>query len=233
MPTDLDQMNTNPSWTNPGTGNNTKHIEVSSNGSSWRFRTEMDGVFRRQGDRRLFPAYIGDEAGLKQFNSSRKDKLRIPKETAAVSAYRMEPDSTLSNAGIYIDISKVHRAVEQDSARARELIRDAMLHEFAHLQPVAASRHARDKTATRRPCDPRAAQHPVIQGENRLRGLFGLEPKAHYGLLTCRRVVHRRAGAHRGRGQRVFRFPIRADASGVANRNEIVFAANTGCTRFV
>jgi hypothetical protein len=84
-------------------------------------------------------------------------------------------------------VDKVHRAVKGDSARAREMARDALIHEFAHLLPVAGSRHMRDRTGDPQPGDRRAAEHPVIQGENRLRGLFDLPAKTFYGLQEGKR----------------------------------------------
>jgi hypothetical protein len=101
----------------------------------------------------------------------------------AISIHGAQPDSSVHQSGMVVDLDRLHKATRQDSTAARGLVRDALLHEFAHLLPLAESRHMRNQTGDPDPRDPNAAQHPVIQGENRLRGLFGLSAKTGYGLL--------------------------------------------------
>lgn len=91
-----------------------------------------------------------------------------------------------SQAGIAIDVDRILSAAGGDSAQARQMIRDALIHEFGHILPVAQSRNVADRTGDPKPGDPNAAQHPAIQNENQLRGLLGLPNKAFYGLLGKR-----------------------------------------------
>lgn len=93
-------------------------------------------------------------------------------------------DRAANTAGIAFDEARILAAAGQDSARARELMRDAILHEFAHVLPVAQSRNVRDQTGDPRPGAHGLLEHPVIRGENQLRGLLGLQPKRFYGLLN-------------------------------------------------
>lgn len=103
----------------------------------------------------------------------------------AVTMYG-EQDGTAVNAGIAVDVDRILAAVQGDSAQARQLVRDALIHEFGHVMPVARSRSMSDRTFDPKPGDPNAAQHPVIQNENKLRGLLGLPSKTFYGLLGKR-----------------------------------------------
>ncbi len=100
-----------------------------------------------------------------------------------VTFYSMEPDSTVHGAGMAFDLDRI-RGMARDSAHAEELMRDAVLHEFAHVLPLARARNARASTGDPRPGVRNVMDHPVIQGENELRGLLGLEPKQFYGLLN-------------------------------------------------
>jgi hypothetical protein len=143
-----------------------------------RFRADLDAVFR-QGDKRPpFKAYIGDAESLAGINAARTDKVLMNANEGAAAMY----DSP-NVGGIFVDVDRLHEAVGQDSAQARELVRDAFLHEFAHLYPVAQSRDMSARTGDPKVGSRNQAKHPVMQGENRLRALFDLPAKSVYGLM--------------------------------------------------
>jgi hypothetical protein len=110
-------------------------------------------------------------------------KIKWDPRHGAVSIHNIEPDSSVHLSGVVLDLDRIHRATRRDSTKTREAIRDALIHEFAHLVPLAESRHMRNQTGDPTPGDPQAADHPVIRGENVLRGLLGLPAKTDYGLL--------------------------------------------------
>lgn len=154
------------------------------------FRDELDGVFGPPNDSTpAFTLYVGDMGNLEQMNRNRprNQRAQIDPNIGAGTVFSAK-DGPVSMGGIYIDADKLHAAVQQDSAQARELIRDAILHELGHAVPVARARHTRARTGDP---DPRrgwmeVAGHPVIQNENKLRGLLDLPAKNFYGLLGKR-----------------------------------------------
>jgi hypothetical protein len=149
-----------------------------------KLRGILEGMFAPEG-RPPFPTVVGDAAGLERLNASRPKNTRtkIPRGIGAASVYSAEPDSSVHAAGIFVDVDRIHSEAKGDSARARVAVRDAVLHELAHLLPLAEQRHLRAATGDPKPGDKNVADHPVIQGENRLRDLFGLAAKTTYGLF--------------------------------------------------
>lgn len=89
-----------------------------------------------------------------------------------------------NSGGIALDMERIASLARGDSAQARQLVRDALLHEFGHVLPVARSRSMKDRTFDPKPGAANVADHPVIQNENKLRGLLGLPEKTFYGLLN-------------------------------------------------
>jgi hypothetical protein len=148
-----------------------------------RFRAAADSVFAPQGGEQ-FPVFLGDHMSLEQMNATRPRNQRVQPSgrEAAVSAYATRPDQSIDSGGLFVNVDKIHETLQQDSAAARLAVRDALLHEFGHLFPVAEQRHARAITGDPKRNDRNAAQHPVMQSENRLRGLFDLPAKTFYGL---------------------------------------------------
>ena len=135
-----------------------------------------------------FPVWVGGMDFLERMNStrSRRDRVQPGKELGAVTMFNESADGAASGAGVVVDIDRLHKLARQDSALAKQYVRDALLHEFGHVLPVARSRSLSDRTGDPKPGDPNAAQHPVIQNENQLRGLLGLPSKTFYGLLGKR-----------------------------------------------
>jgi len=132
-----------------------------------------------------FPVWVGGMDFLERMNSTRprKDRVQPGKELGAITMFNRSADGTAGGAGVVVDIDRLHKLARQDSALAKQYVRDALLHEFGHVLPVARSRSLSDRTFDPKPGDPNAAQHPAIQSENALRQLLGLKPKRHYGLL--------------------------------------------------
>jgi hypothetical protein len=139
------------------------------------FAEAVHTAVRNRGDG--WPVFVDDWDNIKAHAPGGGEGL------ASAIAWGMNPDSTAFGASIGVDVDRIHELVQQDSARARELVRDALVHEFAHLIPVARSGHMRDATGDPEPGDRNAHKHPVIQKENKLRGLLNLPPKGSYGLL--------------------------------------------------
>jgi hypothetical protein len=139
-----------------------------------------------------FALRIGGTDFLDQFNRTRprNQQVRMDKRTGAVALYNEDEDEGAAyTGGIVVDMDRIHdatrarRGAPADSARARELVRDAVLHELAHFVPVARERNLSARTFDPKPNDPNLTEHPVIQKENKLRGLLNLPPKDFYGLL--------------------------------------------------
>lgn len=151
------------------------------------FRDELDGIFGPPNDSTpAFALYIGDMGNLEQMNRNRprNQRAQIDPNIGAGTVFSAK-SGPVSMGGIYIDADKLHAVTQQDSAKARELVRDAILHELSHAAPVARARHTRARTGDP---DPRrgwmeVAQHPVMVGEAELRKLLGLQPRKTYGLL--------------------------------------------------
>lgn len=135
-------------------------------------------------DRFPFAVHIG---GRPLFDEIARGKASWDAEGGATGAATIfnaaQEGEPASQAGIAIDVDRILSAAGGDSAQARQMIRDALIHEFGHVLPVAQSRNVADRTGDPKPDDPNAAQHPAIQAENELRALLGLKPKRHYGLL--------------------------------------------------
>jgi hypothetical protein len=139
-----------------------------------------------------FALRIGGTDFLDQFNRTRprNQQVRMDKRTGAVALYNEDEDAGAAyTGGIVVDMDRIHdatrarRGAPADSARARELVRDAVLHELAHFVPVARERNLSARTFDPKHNDPNLTEHPVIQKENKLRGLLNLPPKDFYGLL--------------------------------------------------
>jgi hypothetical protein len=139
----------------------------------------MDKVQGAVGEHPFGPVFMMDWDRLIQLPG-----VNPTPDIAGATGFSVEADSSVSSAAIGIDVDRLHRLVRQDSARARDLVRDALIHEFAHVLPVAQSGHIRDATGDPKPGYRNVAQHPVIRGENLLRELLGLPPKRAYGLLA-------------------------------------------------
>jgi len=156
--------------------------ELLANGQ---FRAPFDSHFTSTNERPSFTTHVGDPAFLRDFNRTRprRERVKVDENTAAASIYNNQPDGSVNSGGLMIDVDRIHDVVKQDSARARDLTRDAIIHEFAHLLPVAESRSMDSRTGDPNPGRRGASDHAVIQQENLLRGLLGLPPKDYYGLL--------------------------------------------------
>lgn len=110
-----------------------------------------------------------------------RDRVRWDEANGAVTILtRADP---LHTAAIAVDFDRILNAARGDSARARELTRDALLHELGHVVPVARARSFDARLGDPRPGAP-AERHPVLRQENELRGLLGLPRKRFYGLLS-------------------------------------------------
>jgi hypothetical protein len=133
----------------------------------------LDSIFGAPNRQEPYDITVGDRSFLDLVNQGRQ---RITMDENIGAGAMSQADM----GAIVVDVDKLHEVVQQDSARARQLVRDALLHEFAHLVPVAQGQPA---LGDPKPGARNAHKHPVIQGENKLRGLLGLEPKQHYGLL--------------------------------------------------
>ncbi len=113
-----------------------------------------------------------------------KARTSAPWDDRYGAATIFSSDGQAANAaGIVVDVDRILAAAGQDSARARELVRDALVHEFGHVVPVARTRSLEQHYGDPKPGST-ATEHPVIQQENELRGLLGLQPKSFYGLLS-------------------------------------------------
>jgi hypothetical protein len=149
-----------------------------------RFRAHVDSAVAPAG-KFPFTVHVADRAYLDKLNAhpDRRGKYRIrpAADMAGVSMFAVAPDSSSGVSSVAIDVDRLHREFP-DSAKARLALRDALLHEFAHVLPVARSRHMRDRTFDPPPDMQNVADHPVIKGENLLRALIGLPAKDYYGL---------------------------------------------------
>lgn len=144
--------------------------------SNAQLRGHLDGVFAPEG-RAPFKAFVGDASLIDRLNKAAgEERYRLDPNTGAVAMVGTQP-----YGGIAVDLDKLHGAA-RDSAQAREMVRDALLHEFGHLVPVAQGGEPTGDPAR----DSDITGHPVIQNENKLRGLLGLPSKAFYGLLGKR-----------------------------------------------
>jgi hypothetical protein len=139
-----------------------------------------------------FGLHIGGTDFLDRFNRTRprNQQVRIDKRAGAVALYNEDEDEGAAyTGGIVVDMDRIHdatrarRGAPVDSARARELVRDAVLHELAHFVPVAEARSLSARTFDPKPGSRNQHKHPVIIKENRLRSLLGLPEKKYYGLL--------------------------------------------------
>ena len=148
-------------------------------------RTQLDAQFGKRDQRPSFITHVGDTAFLDQLNEGRprRQRVKIDNNTGAASLYNGSQDGSVNAGGLFVDVDRLHEVAGQDSALARQHVRDAFLHEFAHLLPVATARNMSGRTGDPKPGAKDQVQHPVIQGENQLRGLFGLPAKTTYGLL--------------------------------------------------
>jgi hypothetical protein len=151
------------------------------------FASQLQGAFAPE-EGQAFNTVVGGRPYLDELNRAwgPNRQVKLDRNVGGVSIYADQPDGSVNMGGVVIDLDRIHKTVRQDSAQAREIVRDALLHEFAHLLPVAQSRNIGDRTGDPNPKDRDAAQHPVIQGENRLRGLFNLPAKTFYGLMERR-----------------------------------------------
>lgn len=147
------------------------------------FTEAADAVFAFRADRRQFTTHIGDFDLLAELNRTRSldGKIRLNAEYGAATLYGLAADSAVHDAAIIVDVERI-RASARDAAGARAGLRDAIVHEFAHLFPLATSRHLRDRTGDPQPGVP-AHDHPVIRSENSLRSLLQLPPKDYYGVF--------------------------------------------------
>lgn len=151
------------------------------------FRQRITESFAPEGQ---FPFVlrVGGRDFLDQFNAGRRDGVKIDRNTGAASLYNADA-GRVDQGGFVVDVDRIHdatrarRGAPVDSAQARGLIRDALVHEFAHMAPVAQARSMDARLFDPKPRDRDLAQSPIIRGENKLRGLLGLEPKTYYGLL--------------------------------------------------
>src|SRR5690606_19804079 len=101
-----------------------------------RFSARADSAFA-PAHRKPFPVYVGGLDLVQHVNARRHEKVRIPSWAGGVSLYSHEPDGSVSSGAIIIDVGRLHRAVGHDSVSARQLVRDALLHEFGHMTAVA------------------------------------------------------------------------------------------------
>jgi hypothetical protein len=147
-----------------------------------RFMAEITPHFEGGGARQMFLTYIGDPAFLRTLNGTRHNKLRIDRNLAGVSTGNGQADGSVHVGAMIIDVDRIHSAAP-DSAAARAAVRDAVLHEFAHLMPMARTRRMTSRLGDPKTGSANPSIHPVIQGENRLRGLVGLHSKDFYGLF--------------------------------------------------
>lgn len=134
-------------------------------------------------DRFPFAVHIG---GRPLFEEIARGKASWDAEggaTGAATIFNAPDGGPATQAGIAIDVDRILAAAGQDSAQAKQLMRDALIHEFGHVLPVAQSRNVADRTGDPAPGKP-AADHPAIQNENKLRGLLNLPAKTFYGLLN-------------------------------------------------
>jgi hypothetical protein len=147
------------------------------------FAAAADAVFASFVDGRHFTTHIGDFDLLAELNRTRSvdGKIRLNVEYGAATLYSLAADSAVHDAAIIVDVERI-RASARDDAAARAGLRDAILHEFAHLFPLATSRHLRDRTGDPQP-GISAHDHPVIRSENSLRSLLQLPPKDYYGVF--------------------------------------------------
>lgn len=147
-----------------------------------RFRAHADSAFAPL-DREAFSVYVGGSDFLRELNSTRQQKVRIPQWAGGITLYTDGPGGSVRSGAIVIDIDKLHLAVEHDSARARTLVRDALIHEFGHLIAVAGQRHIRARTGDPERHGTEQWRHPIMRAENALRQLIGLPARTTYGLV--------------------------------------------------
>lgn len=136
-------------------------------------------------DRFPFAVHVGGRPLFEEIAQGRTSWDAEGGATGAATIFNApSPNEPVTQAGMAFDVDRILAAAGGDSAQAREMVRDAFLHEFGHVLPVARSRNLSDRTGDPRPGVRNVMDHPVIQGENELRGLLGLEPKQFYGLLN-------------------------------------------------
>lgn len=148
------------------------------------FADSLREHFEERPGRPQFSTWFGDPAWVESMPHL-KGQAEMDPRAAAVSLYNGAGKRGPVNGGaVVVDVDRIHAAVEQDSARARGLVKEAVLHEFGHLIPVAEARDMSARTGDPKPGSKNQAKHPVMQGENKLRGLFNLPAKVTYGLLS-------------------------------------------------
>lgn len=99
--------------------------------------------------------------------------------TGAATIFNSTGTMPVMQAGMAFDVDRIMNAANGDSALARELMRDAVVHEFGHVLPVARSRSLDSRVA-----DPAPGRNdgPAMEQENYLRSLLGLPPRTSYAL---------------------------------------------------
>lgn len=149
---------------------------------SQKFAEAMDGMGGG------FPLRIGVIDELEERNKSlpRRERTRIDPSLGAAAAYNRDPKGNATGGAVYFDIDRLHAlsrgqpGMPVDSVRAREAVRDAMIHElYGHVAPVASEgKHVTDP----RPRDP-YQKSAIGQRENEIRAELGLPPRTRYGLF--------------------------------------------------
>lgn len=97
--------------------------------------------------------------------------------TAGVTV--LSRDAVVNMAGVVIDVGRLLAVADGDSAVARVLVRDALLHELAHVLPVARARSASARLVDPLPGE---ADPPILRVENSLRARAGLPLRDTYAL---------------------------------------------------
>lgn len=140
-----------------------------------RFRLHADSALAPMDGSSPFRVKIGGPGLLAPLG------VKMPEELGGFTVTN-EADQVQKIAGIAIDVDKLHQLTGQDSTRAREAVRDALIHEFGHVLPIARTRSLASAVDDPKPGQD-AASAPSVQSENRLRALLGLKAKSFYGLL--------------------------------------------------
>lgn len=127
---------------------------------------------------------IGDEETLKTMPPRLQRRVKENKNVGGFTGFG-EGKKT-SGAFMFALPSRLPKEVRQDSLLNSQVIRDALIHEFAHVLPVAETRSTKSRIRDPKPGSIGEGQSEIIQAENALRELLGLPAKAFYGLLAER-----------------------------------------------
>lgn len=133
-------------------------------------------------ERGNFFVSIGDDETLKTMPERLRRKVKKNKNLGGFTGFG--GDKSAHGAFVFALPSRLPKEVRQDSLLNSQVIRDALIHEFAHVLPVAKTRNPKDRIRDPKPGSPGEAQSEILQAENALRGLLGLPAKAFYGLLA-------------------------------------------------